>query len=78
MKRLVLVVSSLVLIFQVAFPPQQARAAEPINYKRADPSKFTHPFTKLKRSEIKFFSDELTQQEFDRRIDALEKSFQED
>lgn len=78
MKRLVLVVSSLVLIFQVAFPPQQARAAEPINYKRADPSKFTHPFTKLKRSEIKFFSDELTQQEFDRRFDALEKSFQED
>lgn len=78
MKRLVLVVSSLVLIFQVAFPPQQARAAEPINYKRADPSKFTHPFTKLKRSEIKFFSDELTQEEFNKRFDALEKSFQED
>lgn len=36
MKRLVLVVSSLVLIFQVAFPPQQARAAEPINFKRGD------------------------------------------
>lgn len=78
MKRLVLVVSSLVLIFQVAFPPQQARAAEPINYKRADPSKFTHPFTKLKRSEIKFWSDDISQQEFDRRFDALEKSFQED
>lgn len=78
MKRLVLVVSSLVLIFQVAFPPQQARAAEPINYKRADPSKFTHPFTKLKRSEIKFFSDEISQQKFNERFDALEKSFQED
>lgn len=77
MKRLVLVVSSLVLIFQVAFPPQQARAAEPINYKRADPSKFTHPF-KLNREKIKYWSDELSDQEFNQRFDALEKSFQDD
>ena len=77
MKRLVLVVSSLVLIFQVAFPPQQARAAEPINYKRADPSKFSHPF-KLSRDKIKYWSDELSEQEFNRRFDALEKSFQDD
>lgn len=77
MKRLVLVVSSLVLFFQVAFPPQQARAAEPINYKRADPSKFKHPF-KLNREKIKYFSDELSDKEFNRRFDALEKSFQED
>lgn len=77
MKRLVLVVSSLVLIFQVAFPPQQARAAEPINYKRADPSKFTHPF-KLSREKIKYWSSELSDQEFNQRFDALEKSFQDD
>lgn len=77
MKRLVLVVSSLVLIFQVAFPPQQARAAEPINYKRADPSKFKHPF-ELNRAKITYFSDELSDKEFNRRFDALEKSFQED
>lgn len=77
MKRLVLVVSSLVLIFQVAFPPQQARAAEPINFKRVNPSKFTHPF-KLSRDKIKFWDDEISQQEFDRRFDALERSFQED
>lgn len=77
MKRLVLVVSSLVLIFQVAFPPQQARAAEPINYKRADPSKFTHPF-KLNREKIKYWSNELSDQEFNQRFDALEKSFQDD
>lgn len=77
MKRLVLVVSSLVLIFQVAFPPQQARAAEPINFKRANPSKFTHPFT-LSRDKITFFSDYMTQQKFNQRFDALEKSFQED
>lgn len=77
MKRLVLVVSILVLIFQVAFPPQQARAAEPINYKRANPSKFTHPF-KLSRDKIKYWSDELSDQEFNRRFDALEKSFQDD
>lgn len=77
MKRLVLVVSSLVLIFQVAFPPQQARAAEPINYKRANPSKFTHPF-KLSRDKIKYWSSELSDQEFNQRFDALEKSFQED
>ena len=77
MKRLVLVVSSLVLIFQVAFPPQQARAAEPINFKRANPSKFTHPFT-LSRDKITFFSDDMTQQKFNQRFDALEKSFRED
>lgn len=77
MKRLVLVVSSLVLIFQVAFPPQQARAAEPINYKRADPSKFTHPF-KLNRDKITFFSQDMSQAEFNKRFDALEKSFQDD
>lgn len=77
MKRLVLVVSSLVLIFQVAFPPQQARAAEPINYKRADPSKFTHPF-KLNREKIKYWLNELSDQEFNQRFDALEKSFQDD
>lgn len=77
MKRLVLVVSSLVLIFQVAFPPQQARAAEPINFKRANPSKFTHPFV-LSRDKITFFADDMTQQKFNQRFDALEKSFQED
>lgn len=77
MKRLVLVVSSLVLIFQVAFPPQQARAAEPINFKRANPSKFTHPFT-LSREKITFWSDEISTEEFNRQFDALEKSFQED
>lgn len=77
MKRLVLVVSSLVLIFQVAFPPQQARAVEPINFKRANPSKFTHPFV-LSREKITFFKEDMSQQEFDKRFDALEKSFQED
>lgn len=77
MKRLVLVVSSLVLFFQVAFPPQQARAAEPINFKRANLSKFTHPF-KLSRDKIKFFDSDFSEQEFNRRFDALEKSFQDD
>lgn len=77
MKRLVLVVSSLVLFFQVAFPPQQARAAEPINFKRANLSKFTHLF-KLSRDKIKFFDSDFSEQEFNRRFDALEKSFQDD
>lgn len=77
MKRLVLVVSSLVLFFQVAFPPQQARAAEPINFKRVNPSKFSHPF-ELSRKKIKFFDSDFNEDEFNRKFDALEKSLQDD
>lgn len=75
----ILVLSSVVISF--VNPPHLAVASEPknqiLNYQRADPSKFTHPF-KLSREKIKYFSDELSDKEFNKRFDALEKSFQED
>lgn len=68
------------IVFSFVNPPHLARASDSeniVNYKRANPLKFTHPF-KLSREKIKYWSDELSDQEFNRRFDALEKSFQDD
>lgn len=84
MRRFLDIGTILVLVsvfFSFVNPPHLARATDStnsiINYKRADPSKFSHPF-KLARDKIKYFSDELSDHEFNRRFDALEKSFQDD
>lgn len=65
------------IVFSFVNPPHLARASEPINFKRANPSKFTHPFV-LSREKITFFKEDMSQQKFNQRFDALEKSFQED
>lgn len=83
MKRSLYILTILTLcgiVFSFVNPPHLARAIDSenvINYKRANPSKFTHPFN-LSRDKIKYWSYELSDQEFNRRFDALEKSFQDD
>lgn len=80
MKRILDIGTILVLvsvIFSFVNPPHLAHASEPINFKRANPSKFTHPFV-LSRDKITFFKEDMSQQKFNQRFDALEKSFQDD
>ena len=80
MKRILDIVTILVLSsFVVSFvnPPHFAHASELKNFSRVNPSKFTHPF-RLNREKITFFSDEMSQAEFNKRFDALEKSLEND
>lgn len=80
MKRILDIGAILILcsiVFSFVNPPHLARASSLKNFNRVNPSKFTHPF-RLNREKITFWSDEMSQETFNKRFDALEKSLEND